>query len=424
VALAGQIGCENVITVDMGGTSFDVCLAFGGELKLKKEEEIGGHAVKIPMLDINTIGAGGGSIAWIDSGGALRVGPKSAGAIPGPACYGLGGDETTVTDANLVLGRLNPENFLGGEMQVDIDAAFEAIEAKIASPLNLGVFEAAEGIIKVINAAMVKGIRFVSVERGFDPREFTLMAFGGSGPLHAVELAEELDIPRVVVPIAPGVTSALGLLLADFRRDYVRTYLHRLEEIKLNELEKVYTKLTEEARETMLAEGILAAEMTMSRSVELRYFGQGYELEVGVPDSNISKNWLDVIAQRFHQLHQQMYGFSHPEEPVELVNLRLAVVARLPHPEFNRESSGISDAKAALTGGFSTQITTKGKRKVFLKGKFTDTAIYDREQLQPGDVLEGPSIIEQKDSTTLIFAGQSASVDEYRNLLIDVKPQK
>ena len=225
LAIGTQIGMKNLITVDMGGTSFDICLIHDGKIHFTKESEIGGHPIKIPMIDIHTIGAGGGSIAWIDPGGSLRVGPQSAGANPGPVCYRLGGKEPTVTDANLVLGRLDPGYYLGGEMSLDVEAAKQAILDKIARPLKLSLEEAAEGIIKVINASMVRGIRKVSVEKGFDAREFSMICFGGGGPLHSLELAEELRIPTVVVPISPGVNSALGLLIADFRYDYSQTFL-------------------------------------------------------------------------------------------------------------------------------------------------------------------------------------------------------
>ena len=232
LAIGTQIGMKNLITVDMGGTSFDICLIHDGKIHFTKESEIGGHPIKIPMIDIHTIGAGGGSIAWIDPGGSLHVGPQSAGANPGPVCYRLGGKEPTVTDANLVLGRLDPDYYLGGEMSLDVEAAKQAILKKIARPLKLSLEEAAEGIIKVINASMVRGIRKVSVEKGFDAREFSMICFGGGGPLHSLELAEELRIPTVVVPISPGVNSALGLLIADFRYDYSQTFLKKTQEIR------------------------------------------------------------------------------------------------------------------------------------------------------------------------------------------------
>ena len=223
VALARQAGFENVLSVDMGGTSFDICLAYDGSLRFTKESEIGSLPIKVPMIDIHTLGAGGGSVAWIDAGGALRVGPRSAGAQPGPACYGRGGDEATVTDANVVLGRIDPANFLGGEMALDAAAAWRAVEDRIARPLGLGVEEAAEGIVRVINATMVRGMRAVSVEKGYDPRDFAIVAFGGGGPLHAADLARELGVPSVLVPVMPGVTSALGLLVADLRYDVSAT---------------------------------------------------------------------------------------------------------------------------------------------------------------------------------------------------------
>ncbi len=256
LAIGTQIGMKNLITVDMGGTSFDICLIHDGKIHFTKESEIGGHPIKIPMIDIHTIGAGGGSIAWIDPGGSLHVGPQSAGANPGPVCYRLGGKEPTVTDANLVLGRLDPDYYLGGEMSLDVEAAKQAILKKVARPLKLSLEEAAEGIIKVINASMVRGIRKVSVEKGFDAREFSMICFGGGGPLHSIELAEELKIPTVVVPISPGVNSALGLLIADFRYDYSQTFLKKTQDIRLDSLQQGFKDLEAKATQQMVEEKI------------------------------------------------------------------------------------------------------------------------------------------------------------------------
>ena len=273
VAIAQQAGKPNSISIDMGGTSFDVSLSYKGEVRRTQESELERLPVKVPMVDIHTLGAGGGSIAWIDPGGALRVGPQSAGADPGPACYGNGGAEATVTDANLVLGRLGATSLLGGTMTLDVDLAREVISGRIAEPLGLTVEEAAEGIVQVVNASMVKGIRVVSVSKGYDPREFCLVAFGGAGPLHASELADEMDIPSVLVPVAPGVTSALGLLMADLRHDFAQTVLKPGSELSPTEITNWYEQLETQATEQMSREGIASEDMSLVRTADARYVG-------------------------------------------------------------------------------------------------------------------------------------------------------
>ncbi|MFH1007652.1 MAG: hydantoinase/oxoprolinase family protein [Candidatus Latescibacterota bacterium] len=406
--LARQAGIEKVITVDMGGTSFDICLIPADGLKFTRESEIGGYALNVPMIDMHTIGAGGGSISWIDGGGVLKVGPQSAGADPGPVCYGKGGTEPTVTDANLVLGRLNAAYFLGGEMEVDKEAAYRAIEEKLAKPLGMGVLEVAEGIIKVVNATMVKGIRFVSVEKGYDPREFSLVCFGGNGPVHAVELAEELGIGQMVIPFAPGVNCAYGLLVADFRHDYVKTWVRKTSEASLMELNAYYAELEKTARDRMSGDRIPEEQIVITRSLELRYFGQGYQLEVPVGSGTLTKETLESIAHTFHTLHEKSYGFSKAEESTEIVNLRLACLGIIPKPEMDKAPLGDEDPAQAL----------KGEREVYLKGAYYKTAIYDRNRLHPGASMTGPAVIEQKDSTTLVFPGHTARVDAYRNIVI------
>jgi N-methylhydantoinase A len=410
LAIGTQIGMKNLITVDMGGTSFDICLIHGGKIHFTKESEIGGHPIKIPMIDIHTIGAGGGSIAWIDPGGALRVGPQSAGANPGPVCYRLGGKEPTVTDANLVLGRLDPGYYLGGEMSLDAEAAKQAILNRIARPLKLSLEEAAEGIIKVINASMVRGIRKVSVEKGFDAREFSMICFGGGGPLHSLELAEELRIPTVVVPISPGVNSALGLLIADFRYDYSQTFLRKTQEIDLDSLNQRFIDLEIVAVQQMLDERIPREEMRILRSVEMRYSGQGYELEVSVSSGTLTEKDLKRIKDSFHQLHRQLYGYASPQEATEFVYLRIAALGKIPKPKFKKEKEG--DRKPARG--------LKGKRKVFVQGKYVSLPIYERALLRPGDKIQGPAVIEQMDSTTFLANGRLARVDPYLNLIVTI----
>jgi N-methylhydantoinase A len=410
LAIGNQIGMKNLITVDMGGTSFDICLIHDGKIHFTKESEIGGHPIKIPMIDIHTIGAGGGSIAWIDPGGSLHVGPQSAGARPGPVSYQLGGKEPTVTDANLVLGRLDPEYYLGGEMFLDVEAAKQAITEKIAQPLHLSLEEAAEGIIKVINASMVRGIRKVSVEKGFDAREFSMICFGGGGPLHSFELAEELRIPTVVVPISPGVNSALGLLIADFRYDYSQTFLKRTQDIRLDSLNQGFKALETKATQQMIEEKIDREDRVILRSVEMRYAGQGYELEVPAPNGTLTQKDLKRINGAFHQIHRQLYGYASPQETTEFVYLRIAALGKIPKPRFKKEKEGDRKQGRAL----------KGKRRVFVQGKFVSIPIYERALLRPGDRIQGPAVIEQMDSTTFLSYRQRAQVDPYLNLIVTV----
>jgi N-methylhydantoinase A len=408
--LAGLARVRDLITLDIGGTSTDICLIAGGRYLTTKESEIGGHAIKVPMIDINTIGAGGGSIAWIDRGGALRVGPQSAGAAPGPACYGQGGREPTVTDANLVLGRLNPEYYVGGEMTLHPELSREIILEKIALPLGLTLDTAAEGILKVVNANMIRGIRRVSVERGYDPRHFSMIAFGGGGPVHAADLAVEMNLPRVMVPLTPGVNSALGLLIADFRYDFSKTFLTRVAATTAQNIERNMEELEQRALKEMLREGIPRDRILFIRTVDMRYLGQGYEIEVpfggGAPDLA----GIDRLLENFHGLHERLYGYRQPEAETEIVYLRLAALGHTAKPGFPATPAAGPDASGAL----------KGQRPVFIQGRFIDTRLYERRRLKPGNRAEGPAVIEQFDSTTLVLPGQLFEIDEFMNILIHI----
>lgn len=401
-------GFENTITVDMGGTSFDISLASKGRLRNITESEVAGYPIKIPMVDISTIGAGGGSIAWIDEGGALRVGPESAGALPGPVCYRKGGSLPTVTDANLVLGRLNPHNFLGGRMKIDYDGAREVIEKTIATPLSLELEEAAEGIIRVVNASMMKGIRKVSVERGFDPREFVMISYGGCGPLHTSELARELGIPKVLIPQAPGVLSALGLLMADFRHDYVTTYLREVSSLSLEEFNERLRDMEIRAVEQMVQENVPEESILLKHSLDMRYLGQGYELEIPIEQGLIEAEDLQKVLLLFHDTHALNYGYSVKEDLVEIVNIRVTSFGRLKRPELKKKEKIGEDPIKAL----------QGRREAYWDGQYHKTSIYNRDRLQPGDTIVGPAVIEQLDSTVVVFPHQVASVDEYYNLVI------
>ncbi len=409
LVLGRKAGLDHIISIDVGGTSADVAVARDGNLHFAEESEIAGQILKIPAIEINTVGAGGGSIAWVDSGGALQVGPQSAGAHPGPACYRRGGSRPTVTDANVVLGRLNASHLLGGEMAIDAELSAKAIGEGIAAPLGLELVEAAEGIIRVINAVMAKAIRRLSVEKGYDPREFTLVSFGGGGPLHAAELAADLQIPRVLVPPVPGVSSALGLITADFRHDYVRTVLWKQQQASLGQFKAQLGEMQAAARAQMKKEGVASDLVVFVTASDLRYEGQGFSLPVSFDLGELS-TWNDLtpLIQRFHQRHQETYGYHDPQAAIEVVNLRLAAIGRLAPATLVRLPRRQPDPAPAL----------EGTRKIYVEGRFTDANVYRRSGLGWGSVVTGPAIVEQLDSTTLILPGQRAETDEFGNLMI------
>ena len=415
-ALAGPAGFEKIITFDMGGTSADIALVESGAPAETTRGQIGGRDIAVPMLDINTISAGGGTLAWVDPVGVLQVGPQSAGADPGPVCYGRGGTQPTVTDANLALGYLNPDYFLGGEVRLDRAAAERAIAERIAAPLSIDPIRAASGIIEIINVHMEQGIKAVSSERGHDLREFALVAFGGAGPVHAARLAANLDIPRVIVPVHPGVTSALGLLMSDVKHDYVRSRLRPLSDTTPDEANAVLAELAERARAELRAEGFADEQVRLQYLMDLRYAGQGYELSVptsaaaaaAVPD--LDAEGLAEVRQRFDALHERLHGHQAPGEPVEVVNYRVVSFARVPQAQLQRYPRATADIATAW----------KSERTaVFAEHPAPVTCpVYDRTRLHPGHGLRGPAIIEQVDSTIVVYPEQEAVVDDYRNILI------
>jgi len=367
--------------------------------------------LRIPMLDVHTLGAGGGSIAWIDRGGALRVGPQSAGADPGPVCYGLGGRAPTVTDANLVLGRLSPNYFLGGEMELDLEAARRALRDCIAAPLGLSLERAAHGIIQVVNANMLRGMRVVSVERGYDPRDFALVAFGGAGPLHAADLAQELGVQKAVVPNVPGVTSAYGLLVADFRHDHVQTYVASLDGLHLGELNGRFASLETEATGQLLSEDVAPENIVLSRSAEMRYVGQGHSLELPVPSGRLDARALERLKETFHSSHQRSYGYAMAEEAIEIAGLRVSGIGRRPKPE----------RRPAEQVGTDPREAQKDTRQVWFRQAYWDTPVYERRRLQVGNLFAGPAVVEQLDSTVLIPPGVAAEVDAWGNIVLDTR---
>ncbi len=392
-----KAGCDNLISIDMGGTSADVSLMSSGKLAYAKESTVAGHVIKVPTIDINSVGAGGGSIAWVDSGGALQVGPSSAGAYPGPACYGRGGTKATVTDANIILGRLNPDYFLGGEMRIDVEAARRAIYDQVARPLGLTLEQSAEGIVRVVNATMVRGIRRVSVEKGYDPREFTLYAFGGGGPVHGAMLAAELNIPSVLIPAGAGVGSAMGCIVADFRHDYTQTYIARSLDVPLSQVQKLFKTLERKALLQMEQEGLRSERVVLIRSFDMRYVGQGYELEVTVPPGQISKQTIPDVEATFRAAYRKAYGYE-PEDPTEIVTFRVVAVGTLPELELPAQPLVGTDAGHAF----------KCFRNVYFDGRFAEACIYNGHKLEAGNVIQGPAVVEQRESTTVILPRQQA----------------
>ncbi|WP_416840042.1 hydantoinase/oxoprolinase family protein [Haloferax sp. DFSO52] len=409
--VSGLSGESNLITMDMGGTSCDVSLVEDGTPLVSTDTEVGEYPVSVPTIDIHTVGAGGGSIAWIDAGGALRVGPKSAGADPGPICYGRGGDRPTITDANLLLGRIDPGAFLSGELDVELDDVRRVVADEIADPLDMTVTEAAQGILDVANANMARALRVVSVERGYDPREFGLVAFGGAGPLHACKLAEELDIPNVIVPRTAGVLSALGLLISDILYDYSTSRVRPWNDVGPADLQAQFDEFAATGNDRLASEQLDAAAMQFERTVDLRYAGQAFELSVPVPDGSLTEASMATIAERFHERHRQRYGHAYPEEPIELVTIRLRARGVVETP----------DLRPAETGG-SVEAAVTDTREVVYDGEPTETPIYDREALPTGSSFKGPAVVSGVESTVVIHPDQRVSVDDFGSLHVEVNP--
>lgn len=396
-------GFDHAITFDMGGTSTDVALC-PGEITRTSDAHIGGLPLRLPIVDIHTVGAGGGSLARVDAGGALLVGPESAGADPGPACYGHG-EEPTVTDANLLLGRLHPDHFLGGQMRLYPERAIAAFK-RLADAMGVGApEEAAWGVVEVANATMVRAIRTISVERGRDPRIFTLVAFGGAGPLHACALAEALSIPRVLSPRTPGVLSALGMVLADLVKDYSQTVMLSQLALEAGKLTAAFGSMIERARQDLLNEGIADEAITIARALDMRYVGQSHELAIAEP---VDGDWMAA----FHAAHDRRYGYNQPEEPVEIVNIRLKAIGQGPKPTFEALPEGGPEPTAAFLDEAPAW---------FALDEPQPTALYTRERLEAGNQLLGPAIIFQLDATTVIPPAWQGVVDRWGNLILEQK---
>lgn len=403
--LAVQSGYPNAIGLDMGGTSTDICLVHNGELRVTKEWSVEyGYPIIFPSIEVLTIGAGGGSLAWLDEAGSLRNGPQSAGAAPGPACYDTGGTQPTNSDANVTLGRLGT-SLAGGAKELRPDLAREAISGAIAQPLGLGLEEAAGAIVKVANANMSDAVRLVSIRRGLDPRDFALIAFGGAGALHGAEVARELGIPTVLVPPNPGVTSALGCLLVDIRHDLSLMYNEAVSEADREELEAKFTELEDEAVQRLRHEGVGADETVLQRQISMRYLGQWRSLAVEIGRGPGS---LDEAVQRFHEQHEQEFAYRRDDAPVEIYQIALEAIGTTPKPAFVAQPR---------TSGVMPE--PKERRRVWFESTgWVDTPVYDRDELPPGSTFPGPAVIDQLDSTTVVPPGCRAEIDEWLMILI------
>ena len=399
---------ENVITLDMGGTSADVCLIRDCEAGVSFSRDVSGFPVRLPMVDINTVGAGGGSVAWFDRDGLMKVGPESTGADPGPACYGKGGNRPTVSDANAVLGRLSREGLLGGAMRLDIAAAQDAI-APVARRLIMSIERAAHGIISIVVANMVRAIHAVSVERGFDPRDFVLMPFGGAGPLHATEVARALGIGEIIVPSDPGILCAQGLIVADRKEEFVRSIRVPLDGEGIADLRKTLDSLHAEAEIWFGQEAMSGSAEPLQRSTivayDMRYIGQNFELRV--VDDRLLEG-IDRLKELFFAAHETNYGYHNPNDAVEIVNVRLT--ARITEP-------GAIEVPAEAR----EPVPPDAARPVlFLDEQSIDTPVYQRHSLVTGQTIRGPAAIDQLDATTLVFPGDSAVVDASGNLIVEL----
>jgi N-methylhydantoinase A len=400
-------GLTNLITFDMGGTSCDVALIKDGEPSVQSRGKIEGRDIALPMIDINTVSAGGGTLARVDRFGILEVGPQSAGAVPGPACYDRGGTEPTITDCNVVLGYLGEDNFLGGKMKLDSAAARRAVDEHVAKKLSLGVEDAAEGIVRIIDVKMQEAIKAISTMRGHDLSDFQLLAFGGAGPLHAARIAKDLGMAGVVVPLYPGVYSAMGLLMSDVKHDYIRSKLSPLAKVNVTDVAKVFDDLQAHALRDLKAENFRDDQIGIERALDMRYAGQGYEITIACDDG------LDLAALRrkFDDSHKQMFGHTAPSEPVEIVSYRLRGVGRVPPVKllvYQPQGLALKDA-------------LRETRKARFAGVTLDCPVYLRDSLDVGMRFDGPAIVDQLDATTVIPPGQSARVDEYKNILITAR---
>ena len=411
--LCRGMGLSGAIAFDMGGTTAKSGVILGGDVLMTSNSMIGGYneglPVQIPMIDIQEVGTGGGSIARLGPGGSLRVGPQSAGSVPGPVCYGLGGTEPTVTDANLMLGRLSAERFLGGDMRLDVAATRAALQAKLADPLGLSIEEAANGVIRIAASSMSNVVKRVTTERGLDARDFPMVAFGGAGPLHAVLVARELQIRQVIVPVAPGHFSAYGMLVADLRRDYVRTLFMPSQNLDFARMEAIFREMEEEGEADVRRASASVGELRRQRGLDMRYVGQEHAVTVDVPLPAFENRDVAAIKAASDAVHTLRYGYCSATEPAEIVSLRTSVTGHMPKPAASTAAAGRSDVQPA-------------RRPVYFSAAigWRDTPVHARDSLAAGTRIDGPALIEEYASTTVMLPGDRLTVDTFGNLVIEV----
>jgi N-methylhydantoinase A len=409
VRVCERLGIATAITGAMGGTSFDVSLIRDGKPEVRNETLLKSYTVRCPNIDIISVGAGGGSLAWIDEGGGIHVGPASAGADPGPACYGRGGTRPTVTDCNVILGHVEPESFLGGDFKLDVAAAERAVKEHLAEPLGISVVEAARSVRAIANALMAQAVRLVTVERGYDPRDFVYLAFGGAGPVHAVELARELQVPKVILPPMPGLFSAFGMLVADMLHDLQASVIKTLDELTPQELFARFTELENKASALMRDADVDPAQVKIERRIDCCYLAQAETLQIPIPDGPIDQQTIDATAKAFEREHQRHWNFIQPDRPVRAVNIRVRVAGQLGHHQTGKATQRTGAPKAA------------GEARLHLDGGFRTVPRYRRTDLRPGDALEGPLVVEEPSTRLPIDAGDRLSVDADRNLIVEVR---
>ena len=402
-------GFQNLITFDMGGTSCDVALIKDGQPSIANRGKVEGRDVALPMIEINTVSAGGGTLAHVDRFGELIVGPQSAGAQPGPACYGRGGTQPTITDCNLVLGYLSPDNFLGGKMRLNAQASFDAINNAVARPLDMQAQDAAEGVVRIINVKMQEAIKAISTMRGHDLRDFMLLAFGGAGPLHACPIAAELGMAGVIVPLYPGVYSAMGLVMSDVKHDYVRSKLTALSRADEGDVNAVLEELATQARNDLAEEGFTHDKAEIEYALDMRYAGQGYEITLPC-NAPLAPGGLAQLRRAFDEEHRKMFGHTAPQEPVEIISYRVRGIGRVPPVELPK----FAPTGALLAGAI------REMRIARFNGASVECPVYQRELLDVGAVFSGPAIVDQLDCTSVIPPGQHVRVDEYRNMIITI----
>jgi N-methylhydantoinase A len=410
----GAHGQDRCITTDMGGTSFEASIAVGAPM-VKNDGQIARHRIALPMLDIHTIGAGGGSIGWLDQGGMLRMGPQSAGADPGPACYGRGGQLPTTTDANVVLGYLDPEFFAGGQMRLDVAAARRAIEQHIAKPMGLTIEQAAAGMYRVACNNMAQGVREVTIKRGFDPREFPLIPGGGAGPIHGCLICSELEIPLQIVPREASVLCAFGMLMCELRHDYVRTFVSRLNSVDWQKLESLVETMSSDGSRALAEERIPPARRRVELRLDCRYVKQYHEVSVPVPLELIVRHDADAVARAFHAEHLRLYGYSLEAEgsPVEIINVRLQAIGATDRPAYRSEAGVATDAGAAL----------KGRRSVYIaeRDAFAEVPVYDGHRMHCGHRIVGPALVEQQTTAIVVSQGYDCVVDQLGSFVVYAK---